>query len=392
MNMKAVSSLIGISILGAILLAEPISAEAQAGPCACKDKADLLNQLYRANAATNSAQFLLQAMGNGDHGSRNVSEILDGPNPEHVNYKEMIDEEISDDVNMVDDPKAGGIYIKTDASGTCEPNIIATSACLKSLAAKTAPAHKSFCEAKRTGLGRGTLTVYSYLNLLRQLYTAEITEILKLLHALPRECKPYDWVGLITYDETTIHITTIQDTPTVTETGEDIINRKGMIRLNGNPNPFSTWEAGGKYSLTKTSKSWKYCTATDRRNDKRTEYATRFRIRWDNTGTQAANIEVTIDEPDGGRAVVSFRVPPIKVSQKGETTDILTGGCPKEAFNNSIPINNDSVFDSSPVSSSAPYFKAEPERLSGTDTKIIPNGGAIKVTFNLYRIGNPLRK
>ena len=115
MNMKAVSSLIGISILGAILLAEPISAEAQAGPCACKDKADLLNQLYRANAATNSAQFLLQAMGNGDHGSRNVSEILDGPNPENVNYKEMIDEEISEDVNMVDDPKAGGIYIMTDA-------------------------------------------------------------------------------------------------------------------------------------------------------------------------------------------------------------------------------------------------------------------------------------
>ena len=128
MKIKAASFLFGITIIGVILLIVPIPVNAQASPCTCKDRADLINQLNRANAAYSVVKYLYFQQAMGDHLNRPVNELLDGENPGNLNYKDVIDGELSDDVNAVNDPKASTIVIKTDAS-TCEPTVSASTAC-----------------------------------------------------------------------------------------------------------------------------------------------------------------------------------------------------------------------------------------------------------------------
>ncbi len=83
MKIKAASFLIGITIFGVILLITPIPVNAQTGPCSCKDKADLINQLNRAKAAYSTVKYLQLAMG--EHLKRPVNELLDGENPGNLN-------------------------------------------------------------------------------------------------------------------------------------------------------------------------------------------------------------------------------------------------------------------------------------------------------------------
>jgi len=83
-----------------------------------------------------------------------------------LSFKDVIDADLSYDVNAVNDPKAGIIVIKTDAS-TCEPTVSASTACLKSIAEKLAPRYKEYCIEQRNGFTSGRyMKVSDYLGLL----------------------------------------------------------------------------------------------------------------------------------------------------------------------------------------------------------------------------------
>lgn len=364
-----------------IFLVASVAISAQ-GPCACKDKADLINQLNRANAALNTVEFYLKTANPSDM----TNEIPDWPADNKETWKEILNGAISQASLDVDNSNAQVMIIKTDSS-TCEPTVTA-GACLKSIADKSAPAHKEVCMLEKNPRSGGGIAVEHYLRKMTEVYRAEIAEILKTLRALPKECKIFDWFGSITYIESTAENFVMDEGKT---TVENTMIRRGRILVNGDPRPFSSWEVTGKYSYVKTGSSYSYCTATDRRSDKRTPYETSWRQEWDKTGSQPANIEVSIGEPEENRVPVSFAVPPIKMANKGGTTDSRKDGCPKASFNNYTPFNANIDLSASPVNSSAPYFKADPEKLSGSETKDIPSG-TITVTFNLYRFGPPVRR
>ena len=170
---------------------------------------------------------------------------------------------------------------------------------------------------------------------------------------------------------------------------EDTMTRSGRIMVNGDPRPFSTWEVEGKYVYNKTGSSWSYCTAYDRKTNKQTPYSTTHRNEIDKTGTQPANIGLNIGEPENNRVSIEFDVPPIKVLNKGNTTNIRQDGCPGGSLNEVVPFNAETVYDASHYTSptGAPYFKADPEKISGSEIK----DGTIKVTYNLYRLRPPVR-
>lgn len=389
-SFKITSLPLKVFVLSIAFLIFPVAVNAQAGPCSCKDRSDLVNQLNRANAAMSTAQYFRQAMG--EHLSRHISEILDGPNPENTTYKEMIDADISDDVNIVDDSKAGGVYIKTDGS-TCEPTVSATSACLKSLGEKIAPAHKSLCERRKSGMGNGRLTVDVYLGGLIDLYNAEIAAISNLLKSIQKTCAFDDWIGTIRYSLVQRNSSKNQK-PGVTESVEDTLNIDGMIRLNGKyPLNYwkypSSWEATGKYDENKESNGPRACKGGVRTAVLDGRYQTKHVFKWDKNGQTSEDTEVSIGEVQAGNKVpIEFRIPKIILKTSGHSNDSYTSTCPKpngDFDGPAVPWNVEIPLDSQKVSFVGSYFPGNPEKISGSST-LESGKTTVIVTYNLYKL------
>ncbi len=391
MNMKAASFLIGITIFGVIMLITPIPVNAQASPCTCKDRADLINQLNRANAAYSVVKYLYFQRAMGDHLNRPVNELLDGENPGNLNYKDVIDGELSDDVNAVNDPKASTIVIKTDAS-TCEPTVSASTACLKSLAEKLAPRRKEFCIKQRDGFTSGRyMTVSDYLDFLERLYKDEIAEIVARLSALQKSCRPADWIGTIKYSFDQRNFNK-NEKPGVVETIEDTLKIDGIIRLNGDhalEYP-SSWEATGKYDELKKSNGSLPCKgglATAKLDGK---YESKHIFKWDKNGQISRDTDVSIgDVQEGNKVTIDFRIPKIVLKTSGYSRDSYNTDCPKPNGNfdgPSTPWDVEFPLDSQMINFVGSYFPGNPDKISGSVTLESGKTGTVIVTYNLFKL------
>lgn len=387
MDMKALPFFVGFSILGAILLVVPISVSAQSGPCGCKDRDDLVNQLNKTNAALDAAEFYMKSAKPTDM----TDEIPDWPAGNKQTWKEIIDGAISQASYDVDNPSAQGMIIKVDGS-TCEPSITAGTKCLKSIADKSAPLHKAVClRISRSG---GGLEVVNYLRSLSDALRAEVRDILSRLQALPKSCGLDDWVGSIRYSfvRTDYHK---NEKPGVVETIEDTLIIKGVIRLNGKyPLDYwkypSSWEATGEYGENKESKGTRACkgglaTAKQDGNYKRNHI-----FKWNKNGEASEDTDVSIGEvQDGNNVPIEFRIPKIVMKTSGFSKDSETSSCPKpngDFDGPPTPWDAEIQLDSQKIFFIGSYFPGNPEKISGSSILESGKTGTAIVTFNLYKL------
>jgi len=375
--------------LSSLVLLAAIAVAAQAGPCSCKDKADLINQLNRANAAYSSVKYLQLAMG--DHNKRPVNELLDGENPGNLNYKDVIDQELSDDVNAVNDPKAGTILIKTDAS-TCEPTVSASTACLKSIAEKLAPRRKEFCIKQRDSFTTGNpMRVSTYLDFLDQWYKTELAEIAARLSALQKSCRPTDWIGTIKYSFDSRNFNK-NEKPGAVETIEDTLTIAGIIKLNGDyalEYP-SSWEAGGKYEENKESKGSRPCKGGLATAKLDGQYQTNHIFKWNKNGQISRNTDVSIgDVQEGNKVSIDFRIPKIVMKTSGSSKDSYVSNCPKpngDFDGPPTPWDVEFPLDSQMINFVGSYFPGNPDKISGSATLESGKTGTVIVTYNLFKL------
>lgn len=373
MNMKAASFLIGITIFGVIMLITPIPVNAQASPCKCEDKVDLIDQLNKASAAMKTISDLLQTMK-----SQNdlVAKIPADSNPKQMSWKEIIDGAVY---------QAGYSVSSLTEPTSCEFKVLASSACLKSLAAKIAVDRKAvLCPS-------ASLTVRDYLLRLSRIYKKDIAEIVARLSALQKSCRPTDWIGTIRYSFDQRN-SNRNEKPGLVETIEDTLKIDGIIKLNGDhalEYP-SSWEAGGKYEENKESKGSRPCKgglATAKLDGK---YESKHIFKWDKNGQISRDTDVSIgDVQEGNKVTIDFRLPKIVMKTSGYSKDSYVSNCPKpngDFDGPPTPWDVEFPLDSQMINFVGSYFPGNPDKISGSVTLESGKTGTVIVTYNLFKL------
>ena len=362
---------------------------AQNPPCGCEDKADLLNQLNRANAAMYKIQHYLNTLKLDAY----VNEIKDAETT--LTLEKAINHLINREMQSVEDKNARKMSFTLDPN-SCATTGSADSACLKLVLDKIAKFQQDLCLYDKKMEKGGFVTVGEYLLKFSEMYKIEIAEILKLLRGLPARCRPGDWFGMIRYTELR-EMNTKESAKGREEASQDTLKRTGMISLTGiEGNPFSSWQAGGKHKETKDTKGTMYCTASDRWAKKETPYETHFIVEFDRNGTTSLNMQVEIGDLEEGNLVpIGFQIPSMKVMMIGKTTDTRNSGCPGDNINNNIPLSTDTVFESSRFNFKGRYFSGDPEKISGSETidqipavktDKLTMSNTVQISYNLYKL------
>lgn len=391
MNMKAVPFLIGFSLMSVVLLTSPLSVNAQAGPCACKDKADLINQLNKSSAALNAIQQYLKTTKPTDM----TNEIPATPANNKLTWKEIINGAIYQAGLDVDDANAQAMIIKTDSS-SCGVTTAGTQ-CLKSIADKSSILHEVACLFEKNPKSGGVVDVPNYLRKVSDAYRAEVAEILNRLKALQKTCKLDDWIGTIQYSFVSRAFNK-NEKPGVVETIEDTLTINGIIRLKGEyPLNYwkypSSWEATGKYDEFKETKDTLPCKgglATAKLDGK---VQSKHIFKWDKTGESHEDTDVSIgDVQEGNQVPIDFRIPKIVLKTSGYSRDSYLTDCPKpngDFDGPSVPWDVEIPLDSQRINFVGSYFPGSPEKISGSATLESGKTGTVIVTYNLYKLYKP---
>jgi hypothetical protein len=399
MNMKVRAFVIGFLLCGIFVSIATSEGSAQNPPCGCEDKADLLEQLKIADAALAKIAELQKTFKLTDQ----LNELEPEPNPGRQTKKNSIDQALSGAVGQVKG-KNWGVHLVRANEITCTGEFQPGTPCLVSLFRNLAQVQAEICfsDKKKYNVGKGgssleVMTVGGYLSSRSEYYRRAVSEILRLLRALPSKCVPGDWFGMIRYTELR-EMNTKESAKGREESSQDTLTRSGTITLTGTAegNPFSSWEAGGKHKETKDTTGTMFCTASDRWAKKETPYETHFKVEFERNGATSLNMEVAIGEVEEGNLVlISFQIPRMNVMMTGKTTDTRTSGCPGDNINNNIPLSTDTVFESSRFNFKGRYFSGDPEKISGSETideipavktDRLTMSNTVQVSYSLYKL------
>ena len=399
--MKARSFLIGFSsgtntfwfakvILSSIVfLIVPIVVSAQ-GPCICKDKADLLNQLNKANAAFNSLQQYLKTLKQTDL----ADEIPPVPSGNRLTWRQIIDGTAYDAGYDVEDVNAGIMIVKID-SVTCGSTVTAGTACLKSLAEKVSRSLNATCASSNKLKSQVAL---DYVLKLSDSYREEIAEIIKYLRALPKECPLNDWFGTINVSEEIRNDSTETRKGTVTTMNDKTV-RTGRIVLMGSEetNSYSSfWTVSGGSKFSSETNSASPCSGGLGKKGPDMAWNGGMTRTVDYSGGNPATTQVDIGDPEDNRSQISFALAQVNGQGKGKQREWRTDPCPDpkpidKTFDMDIP---DFVLSAGRIPPfRAVYFPAgDIEKLSGSETinmypyPVPGQSHTIRVSYNLYRL------
>lgn len=357
-------------------------ANGQALPCGCADKADLLDQLNRSNAALNEIAQLQKTIPAGASINQKASE----PNASKT-WKEVISDTLDKAVNPVAD--SGARHGPAYADPTCQQINKGETACLRAFVERVKLPRQRVCEFEMKSGDVG-----SYMRVVSDMFNAEIAEVLKLLRPLQKSCLK-DWFGTITYNETRSLSSNDRTSSGTAVASTDTIIRSGAIKLNGDPDTqVGSWQVGGRHTETKDSSGMRACTGGLKTANANTPYETHYREEFDRSGSSVGNLKVNIGEPSENSIGIDFQLPEIKVLMNGNRSDVRTSGCPNDNLSKTEPIVMDTIFDPQRYSFDATFFPGDLQKISGTGAQdMLPPikndkmsmSNTIRVTYNLYR-------
>ncbi len=181
-----------------LILCCVVAANAQASPCSCADKQDLLNRLNLIEAAILEYREQIVGMTN--------REKIDGKplmvTPEL--YKEILQDRVNDALKRIKDPKARTGTAQTNGGDCTLMHVTAPTACLRETLTRHEAIHISSCKAYEgaPGFHKTYQTRMRLIDFAREEITAYLEErafILQQLKKLPTTCRPNNWFGFVEY-------------------------------------------------------------------------------------------------------------------------------------------------------------------------------------------------